>query len=500
MKRAMTRRLVLAAVAACGLAAPAVAQEPFPSDSAVQEMLEGVVETGRVTGVVLGLLDADRVRRVFASGSGGPGALPLDGESVFEIGSITKVFTAILLADMNLRGEVRLDEPLHQLLPDSVHVPTRNGETITLGLMSTHHSGLPRLPANMRPADVNNPYADYSVAQMYAFLSGHTLRRDPGEAYEYSNYAVGLLGHALALEAGTTYEELLRERILGPLGMDHTAIALDPWMETHLALGHDPYGGSAGNWDLPVLAGAGGLRSTADDMLEFAAANLSSAGGELLAAMDSTHRPRRQVGEGPDSVALGWHVFRRDGRTITAHNGGTGGYRSFLGLDLEANRAVVVLTNTGGDGLDDVGLHLLVPSFEMARPAIGPAMARVWRNEGVQAAVEAYRAASRAEGAEWQFDENGLEPFGRWLLREGETADAIVIFQLNTESHPETGASFNGLGDAYRAAARLENARDAYARAVAIGEAEGEVRLPRYRANLRRAERELEASRAESAP
>ncbi|MBT8479280.1 MAG: serine hydrolase [Gemmatimonadetes bacterium] len=474
--------------------APLAAQERFPPDSAVQALLDEAVRTGRTAGVVIGLLEADGTRRVLAAGDAGSGTLPLDGETVFEIGSITKVFTAIALSDMALRGEVTLAEPVEGLLPEGVKVPARNGKPITLLLLTTHYSGLPRLPGNMRPSDTANPYADYTVQQMYDFLSGHALRRDPGDEYEYSNYAVGLLGHALALLAGTTYEELLRGRILDPLGMSHTAITLTPWMEAHLATGHDLYGGPAANWDVPTLAGAGGLRSTVHDMLEFVAANLSDAGSDLSAAMDSTHRPRRQVGESADSIAMGWHVSHHGGRTITAHNGRTGGYRSFLGMDLEASRAVVLLTNTSGDGLDDMGLHLLVPSSELQKPAIGPAVARAWRTRGVENAADLFRTGI-AEPDAWRLGASELNAFGQWLLQKGETEDAIVFLRLNVETFPESGAGYNSLAHGYRAAGRLEEARDSYARALEMAEANGQPWTARYRANLRRAERELEERR-----
>ena len=242
-------------------ATPAISQDWFPAKSIVQATLEELVNNGRTTGVVVGLLDADGNSEVIASGSPGPNALPLDGESVFEIGSITKVFTGILLADMVQRGEVTLTEPVAQLLPSEVRVPVRNGKMITLLDITTHHSGLPRMPTNFAPQDLQNPYFDYTVEQMYAFISGYELPRDPGEEYEYSNYAMGLLGHALSLRAGRTYEALLIDRVLRPLGMKHTAITLTPWMEKHLAQGHDAFGDTTANWDIPTLAAAGALRA-----------------------------------------------------------------------------------------------------------------------------------------------------------------------------------------------------------------------------------------------
>ncbi len=480
-----------ASLALLALVQPADAQEAFPADSAIRAILDETVETGRTAGVIVGLLEADGTRRVLAAGTGGPGTLPLDGESVFEIGSITKVFTGILLADMALRREVTLDQAVAELLPDEVYVPMRNGKHITLELLSTQHSGLPRLPANMRPEDRSDPYADYTVDQMYDFLSNHTLRRDPGESYEYSNYGVGLLGHALALEAGTGYEHLLRERVLDPLAMDHTAIELTPWMKEHLALGHGTYGDTVPNWHLPTLAGAGALRSTANDMLEFAAANLSDADGDLHLAMDEALRSRRSTGAGTDSIALGWHVFERGARKITAHNGGTGGYRSFLGLDVDAGQAVVILTNTGGEGLDDLALHLLDPDFPLRRPAIGPAVASAWRESGIEAATGVFRHAFEVEPGVWRLGVDELDGFGRWLLDREEPDDAIAILLTNAAAYPDDPVAHHGLGNAYREAGRMREARGSYARAVELAEASDHPRAVRFRASLRRAEREL---------
>ena len=136
------------------------------------------------------------------------------------------MFTGVLLADMVQQGHVQLDDPVQQYLPASVQVPIVNGMAITLARLATHTSGLPSLPDNFTPTDVANPFADYTVVQMYAFLQGHMLRRPPGQ-YEYSNYAMGLLGHVLARHVGTTYEHLLIERIGRPLRMHDTRITLD---------------------------------------------------------------------------------------------------------------------------------------------------------------------------------------------------------------------------------------------------------------------------------
>ena len=136
--------------------------------------------------------------------------------SVFEIGSITKVFTTSVLALMAATGDVSLDDPVTKFLPSTVTFP-ESGRPITLADIATQSSGLPRLPTNFSPADPSNPYADYSVDQMYEFLGGVRLTRAPGDSYEYSNLAMGLLGHVLALRAGTTYEAMVTDRLLVPI-------------------------------------------------------------------------------------------------------------------------------------------------------------------------------------------------------------------------------------------------------------------------------------------
>ena len=350
----MRIRHLLALVFIIALALPLHAQS-LPPDSTVRRILTERLTSSPFRGIVVGLLDANGTRRVVAVG------VPAD--RVFEIGSITKVFTASILAGMVADGSVRLDDPVAKYLPASVRVPSRNGRQITLVDLSTQSSGLPRLPGNLAPRDESNPYADYSVDQLYAFLSGYELPRDPGETYEYSNLGVGLLGHALALKAGMSYEELVRRRILTPLGMRETAMALSPALRARLAPGHDAGGEVVPNWDLPTLAGAGALRSTAQDMLTFLAANVDSG-----SVFKQTHLSRHATGSPNLTIGLGWHILARpQGPSIIWHNGGTGGYRSFAGFDEVRRVAVIVLTNAN-IGTDDIGFHLLDATLPLQTP------------------------------------------------------------------------------------------------------------------------------------
>jgi serine-type D-Ala-D-Ala carboxypeptidase/endopeptidase len=342
-----------------------------PSDAEILDVLtERIGEHRERIGIVVGVIEPEG-RRVLAFGSTGtePGT-PVDGDTVFEIGSVTKVFTALLLADMAARGDVGMDDPVAEHLPPGVAVPTRGGRLITLRDLAMHRSALPRLPGNMAPADIANPYADYSIEQLYAFLSSHELTRDIGAEYEYSNLGAGLLGHALARAANLDYETLVRERIATPLSMRSTAIALDAGLRERLATGHDARLSPVPNWDLPTLVGAGGLRSTANDMLSFLALFLGYERSTLETALPAMLEERRPAGPGLE-IALGWHIRHRNSgdEGVIWHNGGTGGYRSFIGLDPIARTGVVVLTNVSlPGGVDDLGFHLLDPSFALLPP------------------------------------------------------------------------------------------------------------------------------------
>lgn len=361
-----TRSILALLALAIPLAPATAAAQHFPSREELEALIQDRVDTGVAVGIVLGVMEADGSTVVVTAGEAGPGTLPLGERSEFEIGSITKVFTGTLLADMARRGEVRLDEPVADLLPDGVTVPSRGGRQITLVDIAEHRSALPRLPDNFAPADANNPYADYSVEQLYAFLSSHELRRDIGSQYEYSNLAVGLLGHALSLRAGTSYEDLVRERILEPLGMESTGITLDEEMAEWMTRGHDRSGRVVPLWDIPTLAGAGALRSNMIDMLRFLDANVGEPESGLEQAMRTAQEPRAEASPAM-AVGLNWHVRTTENASIVWHNGGTAGFRTFIGFDPEREVGVVVLTNSA-HGADDIGFHLIDPAVALAPP------------------------------------------------------------------------------------------------------------------------------------
>jgi CubicO group peptidase (beta-lactamase class C family) len=294
------------------------------------------------------------------------GGAPVDADSVYEIGSITKVFTATLLSEMAQRGEVGLDDPAARYLP--VALPAVGERQITLADLSSQLSGIPSIPSNLTPKDDNNPFADYTVPQLYEFVSGFTPARPAGQKYEYSNAGVGLLGHILTLRVKTDYETLVRQRITGPLGMTSTAVTLTPAMRRHLAVGYEMPGMPAANWDMPVLAGMGALRASTADMLKFVGANMGVRESPLYDAMLATHQARHALeGKPGQSIALGWHVLEQNGSRIVWHNGGTGGYRTYIGFDEVARRGVVLMSNSHM-GSDDIARRALNSAFPIVVP------------------------------------------------------------------------------------------------------------------------------------
>ena len=363
--RPLCRHLALMVVLA--MSVHTVSAERMPSDDSIEMILRDRVDLYRKSvGIVVGIVDS-RKRKVVAYGRTDlEGDTEVGANTVFEIGSVSKVFTGTLLADAVKRGELRLEDPVSRFLPESVTVPSIDGKEITLLDLATHRSGLPRMPTNFESANPRNPYADYTVENMYEFLSGYTLTRPIGEAFEYSNLGVGLLGHVLALNAGVDYETLVRTRICEPLGMGSTVIQLTPDLHGRLAAGHTAMRQPTPNWDIPTFAGAGAIRSTTEDMLRFLAANMALVETDLRDVMDEAHSARLPAGRPGMEIGLGWLIHKKHDSEIVWHNSGTGGYHSFVGWDRKTGLGIVVLSNSTND-IDDIGRHLMNPAFELSK-------------------------------------------------------------------------------------------------------------------------------------
>jgi D-alanyl-D-alanine-carboxypeptidase/D-alanyl-D-alanine-endopeptidase len=326
----------------------------------------GYVAKRKHARLVVGVWQRGR-RRVLGFGTDGPQAAETpDGQILYEIGSITKVFTGILLARAEAEGRVALDDPIRSLLPpeEAVAEPLRG---ITLKQLATHTSGLPRLPDNLAATirDEANPYEHYRAQDLHAYLRAARPRHRPGVTSAYSNLGVGLLGHLLAGKDGRPFETLVRESIARPLGMADTSIRLSDPRRHRLVRGHAPDGRAVPGWDFDVLAPAGALHSTADDLLTFLGANLDPPDGPLGRALRRAQEAHFGRGSG-SRQGLGWQIEDdvTTSLTILWHNGGTGGYKSFLGFVASEQVGIVLLSNYGDalggdDVLDRMGFEFL---------------------------------------------------------------------------------------------------------------------------------------------
>lgn len=435
-----------------------------------EEVIDNInlrIENGNNTGIVIGIIDKDGARYHSFGVKSLKTNEPLDENSVFEIGSISKTFTGLLLADMVLKGKLKLDDPLQSLLPVGLNAPTRNGASISLVNMANHTSSLPRMPDNFNPSNPANPYIDYSEEQLFDFLNSYELTRDIGSRYEYSNYAVGLLGHLLALKNNTTYEDLMVAVIADPLGMDNTRVKFSDEMLTNLAMGHRGRI-QVENWDLTTLAGAGAIRSTAVDMIKYVAANMGIEKTNLYPAMQLAHKNSRTEGAEP-IVGLGWHTQILDGDSIIWHNGGTGGYRTFAGFTEDGKAGVVVLSNSS-TGADDLGIHLLHPKAQLnkIKPSIGAKMQEVIDSEGVSAALETYKELRKNPADIYDFSENQLNDLGYYYLAKQELEKALAVFKLNVENYPESSNVYDSYGEAFLEQGNNEKAIENYKKSVEI--------------------------------
>jgi CubicO group peptidase (beta-lactamase class C family) len=322
-------------------------------DPNVRALIERKVQAGDYPSLVIGVIDGGE-RRVF--GFAKPGVPAPDGGTVFEIGSVTKTFTGLLLAQAVVAGQVKLDDPV-----DTAASP---GRPMTLLDLATHTSGLPRQPGNLAPAHGDDPYADYGRPALKAFRSGYRLTRAPGSAYAYSNLGMGLLGDVLAERDHKTYAALVAERITGPLHMASTGMG-----DTPVPVGgHDAFGKPVPPWHFDALAGAGSLRSNADDMLRYLHAMMDgrkqpgSAFYVAQTAQRATNLPDTRIG-------LAWHLSQRQGTTLVWHNGMTGGYASYIGYTDDGRRGVVVLANAARP-VDALALAVLFPELAAASTGV----------------------------------------------------------------------------------------------------------------------------------
>ena len=351
-------------VSAAVLAAPAHALSDAQLEQVVRQRL-----VGDRTGACFAVAVVEReVSRAFVCADPAKPSR-IDASTAFEIGSVSKTMTSALLAELIGQGKGSLDDPLSAWLPEGTKVPTFQGQPILLRHVVTHTSGLPALPPGVAIADPNDPYAPVDAETLMASLERTPLDRAPGTRFEYSNFASMLLSYAVARRAGSDFESLLDARLFTPLGMDGAYVNLKP-EGIRAATGHVPSGQPTPAWRFQTdVAGVGGVRATLDDMVRYVQAQLNPPASSLGSALTLAQQPVNP-GSQP-AMAMNWMMAPLDGRTLHAHEGGTGGFSSFVAFDLQQQRGVVVLSDTALHslgGLGSLGLHLADASVPLGKP------------------------------------------------------------------------------------------------------------------------------------
>lgn len=367
----MTRTAVTQARAVLGLALAAIAAPSLAGAMSDAELASIVAQRlhGDRTGacVAVAVIDTS-VSRAYGCADDKDRAR-IGPTTAFEIGSVSKTMTSALLAELIEQGDASLDDPLSAYLPEGTAVPTFNAQPILLRHIVTHTSGLPALPPGAPLGGFDDPYAKLDPAELLAALGRTTLQRAPGSQFEYSNFASMLLSYAVARRTGSDFETLLQARLFAPLQMRNAYVNRRP-DGVRAAVGHAPNAQPVPAWNFQGdLAGVGGVRATLDDMVAYMQGQLGHAPAPLQAAIARSQQPVNPGGQ--PAMAMNWMLAPLNGRTVHAHEGGTGGFSSFVAFDREGGRGVVVLADTAMHtlgGLASLGLPLLDSRVPLGKP------------------------------------------------------------------------------------------------------------------------------------
>ncbi|TWU30241.1 serine hydrolase [Bythopirellula polymerisocia] len=352
---------LLCLVLNCSVGVPLALSQTVSPQQLTEEWVEKVaaplVENQVADGLSIGYIEGEHWGIVHL-GTSNRAKIKADNLTVYEIGSVSKVFTGLLLADAVVQGEIDLNAAVEVANPAGIQLPSRNGRSIQWIDLSTHRSGLPRLADNLPLTNLTNPYRDYDSNKAAEFLNQYELPRQPGESQEYSNLGGSVLGYLVAQKAGKSYETLLRERIAEPLRMTDCTIALSSDQRKRLATPHDKFGSPTALWTFADLPGAGGIHATMRDMMRFAKAQLTPPAGHLGEAIEMAWTQQCDADASGPAMGLGW-MIAGDGQTRW-HNGQTGGSHSALFINRELECAVVVLCNTAlANEVDQLAIQMI---------------------------------------------------------------------------------------------------------------------------------------------
>ncbi len=323
-------------------------EDVFKHEQKITSLVEPYLTHNKVNAVSVGVISNGVVWKKHFGVLGEKGTPAPNDKTLYEIGSISKVFTSLLLADAVVSGRLKLDDPIIIIFKELGERNSELGNNVTFAQLSHHMSGLPVMPTNIKPADSTNPFAGYNREMLSEYLLTAKLARKPGAGYEYSNLGVGLLGDLLSRQAGMSYESLLKQKLMNPLKMSDTGIALSPEQVKRFAPPHNGALLPDKTWDFDSLAGCGAIRSNIDDMLLFANASLNPPEGRLGKTIELAWKQHKPPTGPHHAMGLGW-MIARDGSTRW-HNGQTGGYQCMILVNRKLKSATVVLCNTAGSG------------------------------------------------------------------------------------------------------------------------------------------------------
>ena len=315
------------------------------SESEVEEVMKRCVDEGHTQGMVIGIIEEEGTRFYKYGKMGVDNDTPIDENTVFETGSITKIFTTLLLTRMVEEGYLNLDDPIQKFFPDHVKIPTYNGVEITLEHLATHTAGFKYMPDNFIMKDMYNPFVDYTVELLYVFLNEYELSYEPGTQYYYSNVCIGLLAYILSEVSGLDFDTIVYEKLLKPLDMQHTKVRLTPEMEKNYATAHirDK---KVSHWEVKSFYGAGGLRASVKDLARFVEGHLGFHHSEIDDLLAKATESRAHQDDPYLDVGHEWNISFKYQPEIIYHGGATGGHQLFLGFCPTTKKGIVVCSNS----------------------------------------------------------------------------------------------------------------------------------------------------------
>jgi serine-type D-Ala-D-Ala carboxypeptidase/endopeptidase len=442
----------------------------------LQAFLENEVANKRTKGIVVGIIDANGKQIISAGKLNDKSTKKPDGNTIFEIASVTKLFTTLALADMAKQNVVSLNEPISTYLPKNVKTPIFKNKEITLLHLASHTSGFPRFPFNQFP---NNEVDTYTIDNLYEYISTFQPTVAFGKEFNYSNTGMGLIGHILSLQKKKPFADLVNEIICKKLGMNSTTYKPSKMQKINLASGHLPYGFQTPHYDeSEIMEGSGGSYSTVNDLLKFTSLGLGIGSNELSSAMQLTQAKVGSIGIelGYDAdilydYGMGWNIWTKRGKTIYWKDGTSFGFRSFICLDKEQKKGVVILSNSFNP-INDIGFHILDSTYQL-KPyqyewSLIDSLKHTIKLQGVEKAVSKYYDLKISGNKNLIFNEEVLDFIAKEFSQQKKYNQAIRLHELNANEYPKSTTPLESLGDLYLEMGNKVKALNYFNRALAI--------------------------------